>query len=716
MEIRTLDHLEALLATLTVQEKLGQLNQLYGIKKCDPALIREGKVGSFLLEGATHSIGTGKAGAWADEVNRVQRLAVEESRLGIPLLIARDIIHGYRTVFPIPLGMAASFNPEVTERCGRVAAREATAEGIRWNYSPMLDVGRDARWGRIAEGYGEDPCLASRLGAALVCGYQGSKGFDEPTALAACAKHFVAYGAAEAGIEYGAVDISEATLREIYLPPFKAAIDAGVASVMPAFNEISGRPMSASRWLLTEVLRGEYGFEGVSVSDWCAVKELVQHRVAATESEAALAALLAGIDVDLVSSLYLNELEQHLTSGRLAMADLDRAVRRVLQLKFKLGLFANPYADPARPPLEILSADNRHEAFLAACQAMVLLKNERDLLPLRAEQYKAIALAGPFAEAQAEMLGCWAIDGVGEDVVPLSAALREALPQETMLRVAPRLSDHALAEALLSDLVIVALGEHPNRSGEAGSVTSLELPPGQIELVRALSTLEIPIVAVVFAGRPLVLTELERLADAVLFVFHPGIEGGRAVAATLTGANNPSGKLPISFPRATGQAPIYYNRKPTGRPEQRYDRFTSRYVDQWSTPLHPFGFGLSYSAFEYTDLQLSSPAMTPSESLTVHVTVHNSSDRDGWEIVQLYVSDLVRSVTPPVRELKDFRRVHLAAGERCMVTFELPASHLAYWREGAGWTIEDGEFAMQVGGSSASGLTARFTVRSGGAA
>ena len=690
-----------LLSQMTLEEKIGQLNLESPGPAFDPEMIRQGKVGALLnASGALTGQVTGQQGS-VETVNSFQRLA-QESRLKIPLLIGRDVIHGYRTIFPIPLAQAAAFDPAMSQAAAAVAAREATAEGIKWTFAPMLDIARDPRWGRIAEGNGEDPLLGSRLAEALVRGFQGED-MARPDKLVACAKHYVGYGAAEGGRDYESGEIAEPTLRDVYLPPFESAVRAGVGTVMSAFIDLNGIPATANRRLLTDVLRGEWGFEGFVVSDWESVAELIYHGVAEDRAYAAALALHAGVDMDMVSRAYLDTLAESVRRGRVPVAEIDEAVRRILRIKQRAGLFENPFTDPSRPARDLLTPAACQLARAFARQSMVLLKNEGDLLPLQG--FRRILVAGPFVHARNELFGTWSPDGHAEDVTPVDEALRQVAPKGVSLWFA-EYSDLALHLTHQADAVILLMGEHPVRSGEDSNVSDLRLPPGQEEFIAAVAALGKPVVLVIFAGRPLAITRPVSQAQAVLYAWHPGIEGGAALGEVLFGLAAPGGRLPVTFPRATGQVPMYYNHKNSGRPLGRDGAFPTRYNDLISAPLFPFGYGLTYTTFAYANLRLSSDVLR--DRLEVSAEVTNTGPRPGREVVQLYVRDLVGSLTRPVRELKDFQAVELQPGETRRVTFVLRPEQLAFTRADGTRGVEPGRFHVWIGPDSQRGLRGEF--------
>jgi beta-glucosidase len=692
-----------LLSQMTLEEKLGQLNQVNPGDHFDSSLLREGKAGSLInASGALTGQGFSDSGG-AELSNHFQKLALE-SRLKIPLLFGRDVIHGFRTVFPIPLAQAAAFNPDLARQAASIAAREATASGIKWTFAPMLDIARDPRWGRVAEGNGEDPFLGSQMAGAVVQGFQGDD-LSSPDALVACAKHYVGYGAAEGGRDYENGEISEPTLRDIYLPPFRAAVQAGAGTLMSAFIDLNGIPATANRRLLTDILRGEWGFDGFVVSDWESVKELIQHGIAEDEAHAARLALQAGLDMDMVSGVYLNTLGESLQQGKISIEEIDEAVRRILRIKHRAGLFTQPFTDPLRATRDLLTPEARSLARDFARQSMVLLKNDRDLLPLK--DFRRILLAGPFVHARGELFGTWTPDGRAEDVTPLDEAFRQTAPKDVELWFAET-SDLALHLAHYVDGVVLLLGEHPARSGENCNVSDLGLPPGQAEFVQAMAALGKPLVMVVFAGRPLAITSQVQVVDAALYAWHPGIEGGAALAEILFGIASPSGRLPITFPRATGQIPIYYNRKNSGRPVTSDGQFRTRYLDLPPAPLFPFGFGLTYTQFEYSSLRLSSETLRG--TLEISAEIANVGTCAGTEVVQLYTRDLVGSLTRPVRELKGFQRIHLQPGERRRIVFTLREEDLAFTRADGTFGVEGGKFHVWIAPNSQGGLSGEFTL------
>lgn len=696
-----------LLGQMTLEEKIAQLLQVYVPKEEREKVkdqIRRTGLGSRILAESSLAGNESVRMAELEDLNELQRIAVEESRLGIPLLHGRDVIHGHRTVFPIPLAMAATFDPDAVEEAFRTAAKEASAVGVHWSFAPMLDIAHDPRWGRIIEGFGEDPYLGSRMAEAAVTGFQGQpdgEGYYARDRVLACAKHYVGYGAAEGGRDYNTTEISDHTLRNIYLPPFKAAVKAGAGSVMSAFNDLNGESASGSRYLLTDVLRGELGFEGFVISDWGSVNDLLHHRVAADQREAARIAFDAGVDMEMVSDCYVLHLAELIQAGEITLQQVDDSCRRILTAKFRLGLFEHPYVEVAAAkkneiPAEYLAASRR-----TAARGMVLLKNN-GLLPF-GKDIKRIAVIGPYAEQRRALLGSWVNDGLEGETGTLVEAVRTVRPQVEILTTPTGLYDEMLMVAGWADAVILAVGESNARNGENNHVASLHLPAGQEDLVRAVGKLGKPTALVVFSGRPLVLTDLTANADAILWAWHPGTAGALAAADVLFGEVNPGGKLPVSFPRATGQVPVHYNARSTGR---NWDD----YKDLPRAPLYPFGFGLSYTTFEITDLKLSVGRLKADEKVIVAVRVTNTGSRAGDEVVQCYIQDCVSRLTRPVRELKGFSRVSLQPGESRRVEFTLGAEELSYYGPGGKWVLEPGEFTVWVGSDSNAALEGSFQV------
>jgi beta-glucosidase len=691
-----------LLSKMNLDEKIGQLNQYFSFGNFDPQIIKQGKAGSVInAAGALTGAGESKSSD-AENCNDIQKLALDTPH-GIPQLFGRDVIHGYRTVFPIPLAQAASFNTDLAEQAASVAALEATATGIKWTFAPMLDIARDARWGRIAEGNGEDPFLGEQMTAAVVKGFQGGN-YSAPDKMVACAKHYVGYGSAEGGRDYDAGEISEPTLRDIYLPPFQAAVKSGVGTFMSAFLDLNGVPASGNRRLLTDVLRGELGFDGFVVSDWDSVVELINHGVAEDRADAAAIALHAGVDMEMVSGAYIETLAASLQSGKVSLDDIDEAVRRILRIKLRAGLFDQPFTDPDRATRDLLRPNSRTLARQFARETMVLLKNDNELLPLESN-FKRIAVVGPLIHARSELFGSWSPDGRGTDVTPLDEALKQIAPKGVELVFADH-ADKAASVAQTADAVVLVVGEYPYRSGENANVSDLSLPPGQSELVDTIVGLGKPVVIVVIAGRPLAITKQVAQVDSVLYAWQPGIEGGFALGEILFGLASPSGRLPVTFPRATGQVPIYYNHKNSGRPIRPDGPFKTRYVDIPTAPLFPFGYGLTYTSFEYANLKVSSDMMRG--KLEVSADVTNTGKCAGKELAQLYIRDLVGSLTRPIRELKGYQHVYLNPGESRRVTFTLEEEALAFTRADGTKGVEPGNFHVWIAPDSKSGLQGGF--------
>lgn len=711
---------ETLLHKMTLEEKLGQMNQLSPWDFEDLAKrVRKGEVGSILNV------------VNPEEVNKIQKIAVEESRLGIPLIVSRDVIHGYKTIFPIPLGQAATFNPEVVKEGARVAAIEASADGIRWTFAPMIDVARDPRWGRIAESCGEDPYLNAVMGTAMIKGYQGDS-LNDPTAIAACAKHFVAYGAAEGGRDYNSTFIPERVLRNVYLPPFKAAADAGCATFMTSFNDNDGVPSTANSFVLKDVLRKEWKYDGMVVTDWASALEMVNHGFCTDGKDAAEKSVNAGVDMEMVSETFIQNLKQSIAENKVSIETIDNAVRNILRLKFRLGLFDNPYV--VTPQTVKYAEKHLQTAKTAAEQSVILLKNENQTLPFT-DKIKTLAVIGPMADAPYEQMGTWVFDGEKEHTQTPLTAIKEMYGDKVKVLFEKGLDysrdkntagiARAVSAARQADAVVIFVGEESILSGEAHSLANLNLQGAQSQLIKELAATGKPVVTVVMAGRQLVIADEVKVSDAMLYSFHPGTMGGPAIADILFGKVNPSGKTPVTFPRMSGQVPIYYAQHKTGRPanptEMLIDEIPveagqtsvgcrSFYLDAGNSPLFPFGYGLSYTTFEYSNLSLASDKLTAQDTLSISFTLKNTGKYDGTEVVQLYVQDKVGSVTRPVKELKRFQRVTLKAGESTQVSLSLPVSELAFWGYDMNYTVEPGDFTLWVGTNSAEGLTKDFSV------
>lgn len=727
---------DGLLSRMTLEEKVGQLVQYSAGQPTGPGtgrtdyedMIAKGQIGALF------NIATAK------ETNKYQRLAMEKSRLRIPLVFGLDVIHGFRTVFPVPLALASTWDQQLVEQTAHIAAREASATGVRWTFSPMVDIARDARWGRMTEGAGEDPFLGSVMAAAYVRGYQGAR-LDAPDSVAATAKHYVGYGAAEGGRDYNTTDISEHTLRSIYLPPFRAAVDAGVASIMSAFNSLNGVPTSANPFTLRQILRDEWGFRGVVDSDWESVREIIHHGIANDRETAALKAFMAGVDMDMVSSVYHDHLAGLVRAGKVPESRIDESVRYVLRLKFALGLFDKPYADEKRERKAMLQPDAIALAKRAAERSFVLLKNDpvkgTALLPL-ATAARRIALIGPLADDLPSSLGAWPGQGKPEDVISLRAALAKRVGEQNLVqRKGAGITDGsdedlaaAVAAAGSADIVILTLGEaSQTMTGEAASRAHLGLPGRQQELLEKIVATGKPVVLVLFSGRPLTLPWAFEHVPAVLAVWQPGIQAGPAIVSTLFGESSPSGKLVVSWPRSVGQMPLYYNALNTGRPADKNDltkptgppddKYVSKYIDERNNPQFPFGFGLSYTGFRYGAVEISGGDLKASEMTqglgraggskavtTASADVTNTGSRPGEEVVQLYVRLMGTSTSQPVRALKGFQRVSLAAGETKKVTFALQPEAFALWNDRQQWVVEPAKVAVEISPDSAGGKPA----------
>ena len=709
---------ESLLSRMTLAEKIGQMNQVSAggdVSNYADAL-RKGQIGSILNE------------VDPVKINEYQRICMEESRLGIPLLVARDVIHGYHTVFPIPLGLAATFDPALVEEGARIAALEATAQGVRWTFSPMLDIARDPRWGRIAEGSGEDTYLDARMAEAMVHGYQGHE--LDTTSMAACIKHFVGYGAAEGGRDYNSTYLTERQLRNVYLPPFQAAVEVGAMTLMTSFNDNDGVPSTGNTFVVKDVLRGEWGFDGLVVTDWNSMGEMINHGFGVDRKDVARKALEAGVDMDMMTYGFLSHLEELVKTGAVKESAIDNAVRNILRVKVRLGLFEHPYVD-----VEKGAAVQYAPEFLAAAQksaeeSAILLKND-GVLPLKADAVRNILVTGPMADAPHDQLGTWAFDGDKTHTVTPLKALQERFPGKVTFVPGLRYSrekrdafQDVVAAARRADVVLVFLGEEAILSGEAHALADLNMKGSQSELLAALKAAGKPVVATVMAGRPLTVERDLPNCNAMLYAFHPGTMGGPALANLLSGDVNPSGKTPITFLRTVGQAPLYYSHNMTGRPyngETLIDDIgmeagqtslgnTSYYLDYGAYPLFPFGYGLSYTQFAYSGIALDKTTYGKDDEITVTLTLSNTGKCDGTEVVQVYVRDLVGSITRPVKELKAFDRVALKAGESKNLEFRIPVSDLAFYGLDGVKKVEPGDFQLWVAGDSASGDPVSFTV------
>jgi beta-glucosidase len=725
---------DSLLAIMTLEEKIGQLNLpsagdvSTGIStnKGIAKQIKEGKVGGlFNINGL-------------DKIRAVQKVAVEESRLGIPLIIAKDVIHGYKTTFPIPIGLSASWDMELIEKSARIAAQEASADGIAWTFSPMTDISRDPRWGRVSEGSGEDPYLGAQIAKAMVKGYQGDD-LSAANTLLACVKHFALYGASEAGRDYNTVDMGRLKMYNDYFPPYKAAVDAGVGTTMASFNEIDGVPATGSKWLMTDVLREAWGFDGFVVSDYTGVSEMIAHGMGDLQQVSALA-INAGVEMDMVSEGFLTTLEKSVAEGKVSEATITNAARLILKAKFQLGLFDDPYRymDEERAS-EIFSEENRAVARKVVSESMVLLKNN-DVLPLKKEA--KIALIGPLANNKENMVGTWSVSSDISKSISIYDGIKEVSTNPENVKYAkgsnlvadPDLEERIgmfgkntyrddraesvmIAEAVSlaknSDVVVAVLGEASESSGESSSLTDISIPEVQVNLLKALKATGKKVVVVLLSGRPLVLDEILEDSDAILNAWFPGSEAGLALADVLYGDVNPSGKLTMTYPQNVGQIPIYYAHKNTGRPLEGewFQKFKSNYLDVSNEPEFPFGYGLSYTTFSYDNLKLSSETINKGEELRVSVEVSNTGDVAGKEVVQLYIRDLVGTVTRPVRELKDFKKFELAAGETKTVEFIIDEEDLSFYHQDMSFYAEPGEFRVFVGTSSDGGLESKFELK-----
>ncbi len=705
---------DSVLSLMSLDEKIGQLNQLsFGIgwgptvKVSVPdeykQQIREGKIGSFL-----NAIG-------AEFTYELQKVAVQESRLKIPLIFGLDVIHGFKTTFPVPLGEAATWQPELVEMSAHYQALEAASAGIHWTFSPMVDIARDPRWGRIMEGAGEDPYLGSLMAAAHVRGYQGNL---SNLNILACVKHYAGYGGAEGGRDYNTVDFSERTFRDIYLPPYKAGVEAGAHTLMASFNEIGGIPASGSKYLLTDILRDEWNFKGFVVSDWNSIGEMINHGFASDLKQAGEIAINAGLDMDMESRSYITYLKELVEEGKVKESVIDESVRRILRIKFMLGLFDDPfrYCSKEREQKNIMTNEIKNASLDVAKRSFVLLKNEDNILPLK-KDYKKIAVIGPLANSKLDPLGEWNALGVEEDVTSVLEGLKKYVGDKSEILYAEgcEITDpskdgfkEAVDKANDADVIILCVGESRSMSGEAYSRSSLDLPGVQEDLAKELFKTGKPIIAVLMNGRPLSINWLNENADAILETWFAGTMTGDAVAQVLFGDYNPSGKLPVTFPRTVGQVPIYYNHKNTGRPGDEKNRYTSKYLDLPLTPLYPFGYGLSYTTFEYSGVTLSTDKLTDKDSIIVSVKVKNTGDYDGEEVVQLYVQDLVGSVTRPVKELKGFKKIMLKRGEEKSVDFIIHEKDLRFTAADMKFKSEPGLFKVYVGTNSVDVLENKF--------
>ncbi|PZX94633.1 beta-glucosidase BglX [Flavobacterium aquariorum] len=716
-----------LLSKMTLDEKLGQLN-LPTSGDITTGQANSSDVAKKIEEGKVGGLFNIKS---VQKIKEVQRIAVEKSRLKIPLIFGMDVIHGYETTFPIPLGLSCTWDMKLIERSAQIAAQEASADGINWTFSPMVDISRDPRWGRISEGSGEDPFLGSQIAKAMVNGYQ-QHDLSKNNSILACVKHFALYGAPEAGRDYNTVDMSHIRMYNDYFPPYKAAIDAGAGSVMASFNEIDGIPATGNKWLMTDVLRKQWGFKGFVVTDFTGIPEMIAHGMGDLQAVSALA-LNAGVEMDMVGEGFLTTLKKSLDEKKVTIEQINNAVTLILNAKYDLGLFQDPYkyCDEKRAKTEIFTASSRDEARKTAAQSLVLLKNKNQLLPLK--KSGTIALIGPLADAKNNMSGTWSVATNGDKCISLLAGIKEVAGKSTNVLYAKgsnldydetfetnatmfgktlnrdkRSKEEMTAEALKianqADVIVAALGESAEMSGESSSRTNLEIPQAQKDLLNALLKTGKPVVLVLFDGRPLILNDENAMVPAILNVWFAGSEAGYAIADVLFGDVNPSGKLTTTFPRSVGQLPIYYAHKNTGRPlsntEGKFEKFRSNYLDERNEPLFPFGYGLSYTNFDYSNLKISSDKMNSNGKVNVGIEVANTGNYDGKETVQMYIRDVVGSVTRPVRELKGFQKIALKKGEKQTVTFEISAEDLKFYNSDLQFVAEPGQFEVFVGGNS----------------
>lgn len=716
--------IDELLSAMSLAEKVGQMSQVNWDASGLHQAVKDGRVGSILNE------------VDVEKINYLQSLAMEESRMGIPLLIGRDVIHGFKTIFPIPLGQAASWDPAIVAEAARIAALEASSAGINWTFAPMIDITRDPRWGRIAESLGEDPYLCKILATAMIDGYQGDN-LEAPGAVAACAKHFAGYGASESGRDYNTANIPEIELRNVYLPPFKAAAEADVASFMTSFSELNGIPASGNGFLLKQILRKEWAYQGVVVSDWESIPQMTSHGFTASDKQAAYEAFNAGIDIEMASSTYSEHLESLLADGRISETLIDAVVSNILRLKLRLGLFENPYTESGLFPSAAIQG-HLETARKTAAQSCVLLKNEGQLLPLSTKQTNSIAVIGPLADEPREQLGTWVFDGDPVYSQTPLQALRTSFGPQVTVRYEQALENSrsknhegfnaAINIARQSDIVIIFAGEEAILSGEAHCRANIGLPGDQEALIERIAETGKPIVLVIMAGRPLTLESIVDQVDAILYAWHPGSMGGPAIVDLLLGKEVPSGKLPVTFPRMVGQIPIYYSRKNTGKPADK-DSFvhidnivsnaaqtsfgmTSMHLDAGFTPLFPFGFGLSYSEFSYDNIRVNTNSIEMGDSIKISAELTNRGTFHAEEVAQLYTRDLVGNVTRPIKELKGFKKIRLKPGQRKTVHFEIHTDDLAFYNREMQCVTEPGQFHAWIGGDSDTSLRTEFTVLS----
>ena len=694
------ERIESLLSQMTLSEKIGQLNQIRAPKSDDEEevfdMIRKGQVGSFIMATTAHAGNDDSYNPNEEFLNKIQKIAVEEGPHGIPIIFGRDVIHGHNTVLPVPLASAASFNNDLVEECYRDVACEAARDGVNWTFSPMLDLSRDPRWGRCIEGPGEDPFLGAEMAKSIVRGFQGDDLSSEKS-IAACAKHFIGYGASEGGRDYHKTEISDYNLRNYYLPAFKAAVDSGVQTVMSAFNEISGEPMSSNRYLITDVLKKELNFNGFVVSDWWAVKQLASQGVSDGDATSAKMSFEAGIDMDMMDDCYINHMETLIKNNLVTSEQLDDAVRRILRVKFEIGLFDKPYI----PKYKIDFEKHRENARKLASESIVLLKNENNVLPLK-EDVK-VSLIGPMANNKDSMLGSWCLDGKTEDVVSIYDGVKNHLPLYRIGYTESALYDDQLFSAYNSDVILLCLGESRKVTGEANSVAMIEVSDSQIDLAIRAKKLGKPVIAILCYGRPAAIEKLEPLCDAIIYAWHSGTQAGNAIADILFGTVNPSGKLPMTLPRCTGQIPIYYNAPSSGRNVNGYyANSLINYHDCKGTPMYRFGYGLSYSTFEISEISADKTEIPLSDieqggKFKFTVQVENTSSVGGSEVAQLYIRDKIASMTRPIRELKAYKKVYISSGEKKSLQFEIGFNELGFYNKDGKFAVEPGEFDIFIG-------------------
>jgi beta-glucosidase len=736
-DVKMKSFIDGLMKKMTLEEKLGQLN-LPGAGDITTGQASSSDIAKKIEQGKVGGLFNIKSVA---KIREVQKLAVEKSRLKIPLIFGMDVIHGYETVFPIPLGMSCVWDMKLVERSAQIAAQEASADGINWTFSPMVDISRDPRWGRISEGNGEDAYLGSQIAKAMVKGYQGND-LSKNNTIMSCVKHYALYGAAEAGRDYGTTDMSRQRMYNEYLPPYRAAVDAGVGSVMASFNEIDGVPATANKWLLTDVLRKQWGFKGFVVTDYTGINEMVDHGIGDLQTVSARA-LMAGVDMDMVGEGLLTTLQKSVKEGKAKQQQIDAACRRILEAKYKLGLFEDPYryCDENRAKTEVFTDAHRKEARAIAAESFVLLKNQGNLLPLK--KSGTVAVIGPLADAKENMPGTWSVAANFSKATSVIAGLKEVVGDKVKIvyakgsnldadslieergtmfgktlrrdrRPASEILEEAINIANQADVIVAALGESAEMSGEASSRTNIDIPEIQKDLLKALLKTGKPVVLVLFAGRPMTLKWEQQNVPAILNVWFGGSEAGYAIADVLFGDVNPSGKLSTTFPQNIGQVPLFYNHKNTGRPLPEgkwFQKFRSNYLDVSNDPLYPFGYGLSYTTFSYSDIELSSSSMNTGQKITASVTVSNTGNKDGKEVVQLYIRDLVGTSTRPVKELKGFQKIELKAGESKTVSFDFTFNDLKYYNYDLKYVAEPGDFKVFIGGNSRDVKEATFKLK-----